>query len=99
VVIEPGARIVASRIRGPVVVGPGTVITDSFIGPFTAIGRDCVIESSEIEHSVILDDCRVLGAGRLEDSLLGYQVEVTRTSRRPSATRLMVGDHSTIDLQ
>jgi glucose-1-phosphate thymidylyltransferase len=99
VVVEPGARIVRSRLRGPVVVGAGTTVSDSFIGPFSAVGRRCVIEHSEIEHSVILDDCRVVGAGRLEDSLLGHHVEVTRSQRRPSATRLMVGDHSTVDLQ
>ena len=99
VVIEHGARIQRSRIRGPVVVGAGTTVSDSFIGPFSAIGRRCVIEGSEIEHSVVLDDCRVVGAGRLEDSLLGHHVEVTRTERRPSATRLMVGDHCSIDLQ
>jgi glucose-1-phosphate thymidylyltransferase len=99
VVIEAGARVVRSRIRGPVIIGAGTTITDSFIGPFSAIGAGCVIDRSEIEHSVILDDCRVLGAGRLEDSLLGRHVEVTRTARRPRATRLMVGDHGQIDLQ
>jgi glucose-1-phosphate thymidylyltransferase len=74
-------------------------VTDSFIGPFSALGRRCLIEGSEIEHSVILDDCRVVGAGRLEDSLLGHHVEVVRSERRPSATRLMVGDHCTIDLK
>jgi glucose-1-phosphate thymidylyltransferase len=99
VVIESGARLVRSRIRGPVVIGAGTTIADTFVGPFSAIGRRCVIESSEIEHSVILDDCRVIGAGRLEDSLLGHHVEVTRSDRRPRATRLMVGDHSQVDLQ
>ncbi|HET6965759.1 MAG TPA: glucose-1-phosphate thymidylyltransferase [Acidimicrobiales bacterium] len=99
VVVEAGARIERSRIRGPVVVGAGTTVSDSFIGPFSAIGRRCVIEGSEVEHSVILDDCRVIGAGRLEDSLLGHHVEVTRTEQRPSATRLMVGDHCSIDLQ
>lgn len=99
VVVEVGARIVRSRLRGPVVIGSGTTVTDSFIGPFSAVGRRCVIDSSEVEHSVILDDCRVVGAGRLEDSLLGHHVEVTRSARRPSATRLMVGDHSAIDLQ
>ena len=99
VVVEAGARVLRSRLRGPVVVGAGTTVTDSFIGPFSAIGRRCVIESSEVEHSVILDDCRVVGAGRLEDSLLGHHVEVTRTQRRPSATRLMVGDHCSIDLK
>jgi glucose-1-phosphate thymidylyltransferase len=99
IVLEAGGRIVRSRIRGPAVIGAGTTVTDSFVGPFSAIGRDCVIEGSEIEHSVILDNCRVLQAGRLEDSLLGHHVEVTRTDRRPRATRLMVGDHGQIDLQ
>jgi glucose-1-phosphate thymidylyltransferase len=98
VVLEEGARVHRSRIRGPVTIGAGTTVTDSFIGPFSAIGRRCEISASEIEHSVILDDCRVVGAGRLEDSLLGHHVEVVRTARRPHATRLMVGDHCTIDL-
>jgi glucose-1-phosphate thymidylyltransferase len=99
VVIEPGAKVVRSRIRGPVVIGAGTTVSDSFIGPFSAIGRRCTIETSEIEHSVIMDDCRVVGAGRIEDSLLGHHVEITRSERRPSATRLMVGDHCSVDLQ
>jgi glucose-1-phosphate thymidylyltransferase len=99
VVIEPGALVTGSRVRGPVVIGAGSRVADSFVGPFSAIGRRCLIESSEVEHSVILDDCRVVGAGRIEDSLLGHHVEVTRSARRPNATRLMVGDHSTVDLQ
>ncbi len=99
VVVEAGARVVRSRIRGPAVIGAGATITDSFIGPFSAIGAGCMIDRSEIEHSVIMDDCKVLGAGRLEDSLLGRQVEVTRSDRRPRATRLMVGDHGQVDLQ
>jgi glucose-1-phosphate thymidylyltransferase len=99
IVLEAGARVVRSRIRGPVVIGAGTTLTDTFVGPFSAIGRRCVVEGSEIEHSVVLDDCRIIRAGRLEDSLLGHHVEVTRTDRRPRATRLMIGDHSQVDLQ
>jgi glucose-1-phosphate thymidylyltransferase len=99
VVLERGARVVRSHIRGPAIVGEDTTVTEAFVGPFTAIGRRCVIDASEVEHSVILDDCRVVGVGRLEDSLLGHHVEVVRTSRRPHATRLMVGDHSQVDLQ
>ncbi|MBO0728839.1 MAG: glucose-1-phosphate thymidylyltransferase [Acidimicrobiaceae bacterium] len=98
VVVEAGARVVRSRVRGPVAIGAGTVITDSFIGPFSAIGAGCVIDHSEVEHSVLLERSRVIHAGRLEDSLLGHEVEVTRSERRPRATRLMVGDHGQIDL-
>lgn len=99
VVLEAGATLRRSSVRGPAVIGAGTVVTDSFIGPFSAIGRRCLISGSEVEHAVILDDCKVVEAGRLEDSLLGHHVEVTRSARRPSATRLMVGDHCSIDLQ
>jgi glucose-1-phosphate thymidylyltransferase len=96
--LEAGARLERAHVRGPVVIGPGTVVVDSFVGPFTAIGSDCRIERSEIEHSVVLDSCRVVDAGRIEDSLLGHHVEVTRSDRRPHATRLMVGDDSQVDL-
>jgi len=99
VVVEEGATIVRSRVRGPAIIGAGTSVTDSFIGPFSAVGRRCVVTASEVEHSVILDDCSVIGVGRLEDSLLGHFVEVSRSTRMPRATRLMVGDHCTIDLQ
>jgi glucose-1-phosphate thymidylyltransferase len=98
VVIEQGAIIERSHIRGPAIIGEGTRIVDSFIGPFTAVDHDCVVEHSEIEHSVILAGSRVTDAGRLEDCLLGKEVEVTRSLRRPRATRLMVGDHCQIDL-
>jgi glucose-1-phosphate thymidylyltransferase len=99
VVVERGARVVRSRLRGPIIIGEGTTVLESFVGPFTAIGRRCLIEGSEVEHSVILDDCQVVRAGRVEDSLLGHHVEVTRSRRRPRATRLMLGDHCQIDLQ
>ncbi|HSS10325.1 MAG TPA: glucose-1-phosphate thymidylyltransferase, partial [Acidimicrobiales bacterium] len=98
VVVEHGAVIERSHIRGPVIIGRRTRVVDSFIGPFSAIDDDCEILHSEIEHSVILSRSRVKGAGRLEDSLLGKDVEVSRSERRPRATRLMVGDHCQIDL-
>lgn len=98
VVIEAGASIERSTVRGPAVIGRRTVVRDSFVGPFTAIGADCRVERSEVEHSVILDHSSVIDAGRIEDSLLGWHVTVTRSDQRPKATRLMVGDHSQVDL-
>lgn len=98
VVVEAGARIVRSHVRGPAVIGAGSEVVDSFIGPFSAIGPGCLIHHSEIEHSVLLGTTRVMDAGRIEDSLLGYDVEVTRSARRPRAVRLMVGDHCLVDL-
>ncbi len=98
VVIEAGAVVEHSQIRGPAIIGAGTRIVHSFVGPFTAIDEDCEILHSEVEHSVILARTRVDHAGRLEDSLLGRDVEVTRSALLPRATRLMVGDDCRIDL-
>jgi glucose-1-phosphate thymidylyltransferase len=98
-VIEAGARLEASTVRGPVVIGRDTVIRNSYIGPYTSIGPDCLIDDAEIEHSVILDGTRVAGIHRLRDSLLGREVEVVRSSERPGGVRLLLGDHSTASLE
>src|SRR3954469_11419668 len=98
VVIEAGAEIVRSTVRGPVAIGARTRIVDSYIGPFTAIGSDCEIVGSEIEHAVVMDESRITHVPRLIDSLLGRNVEVLRSEQRPRATRLMLGDHSSVDL-
>ena len=36
VVIERGAEIVNSTVRGPAIIGAGARVVDSYIGPFTA---------------------------------------------------------------
>ena len=98
VVICEGAEVVASTIRGPAIIGTGTRIEHSFVGPFTSIAERCVVLRSEIEHSVILEDSRIVDIPRVEDSLIGKQVVVTRSARRPRANRFMLGDHSQVDL-
>ena len=98
VVICAGAEVVASTIRGPAIIGAGTRVEHSFVGPFTSIAERCQVLRSEIEHSVILDDSRIIDIPRVEDSLIGKQVVVTRSARRPRANRFMLGDHSQVDL-
>ena len=98
VVVQAGAEIVRSTIRGPAIIGEGTRVIDSFIGPFTSVYYDCEILGSEIEHSVVLEQSRIVGIRRIEDSLIGKQVEVSRSGTRPLANRLMLGDHSRVDL-
>ena len=51
VVVEEGAVISASRIVGPAIVGSGTHVTGSYLGPFTSVAHDCEISDSEIEYS------------------------------------------------
>jgi len=99
VVVEAGARIERSVLRGPLVVGAGTVVRASYIGPFTSIGPQCRIEDSEIEHSIVLEASVIEGiGGRIESSLLGRNVRIARSGLRPKAYKFMVGDNSEIQL-
>lgn len=99
VVIEEKAKISNSYIRGPAIIGKNTVISDSYIGPFTSIYYNCEIYHSEIEHSIVLEESIIKDIGsRIEDSLIGKNVFLTREAKKPLAYRLMVGDNSLIQL-
>ena len=98
VVVEHGAEVVNSRVLGPAIIGAGTRIVNSYVGPFTSVANECEILNSELEHSVVLTRSRIVDVPRLTDSLIGRDVEVTRSPRRPRALRLMLGDHSVVEL-
>jgi glucose-1-phosphate thymidylyltransferase len=99
VVVEPGARLERSTVRGPAIIGAGAVVRDAYIGPYTAIGCGCVVEEAEIEHSILLEGSSVRHLdGRMESSLLGKDVRIARGARQPRAYRFMVGDNSEIGI-
>lgn len=99
VVVGEGSIVTHSTIRGPVVIGRNCQITDAYIGPFTSVNDNCIITRSEVEHSIILEDCRVeyLDA-RMEDSLLGRNVRVCRGNVKPRAYRFMLGESSDVSV-
>jgi glucose-1-phosphate thymidylyltransferase len=98
VAIGEGARVSRSRIVGPVVVGAGAHIDGSYLGPFTSVGDGCAIVDSEIEYSIMLRGASVRGVRRIEASLIGHDVEVTPAPRVPRAHRLVLGDHSKVQI-
>jgi glucose-1-phosphate thymidylyltransferase len=97
VVIEAGAVIEQSVIRGPVIIGTGARIVHAYVGPYTAIMRDVEIRDSEIEHSIVLEGSRLHDLGtRVADSLIGKNVRIHRIPLKPSAYRFMLGDNSEV---
>ena len=97
VVVEAGAQVRGSTVRGPAIIGAGTKIVDSYVGPFTAIGEDCDLSSCEVEHSIVLDRSTIRGVPqRIADSLIGREVVLERSPLKPQAIRLMLGDHSVV---
>ncbi len=99
VFIEAGAVLRNCRIRGPAIIGTGTVVEDAYIGPYTSIGDGCTIRRAEVEHSIVLERSVIDDVdGKIESSLIGRDCMITRTSARPRAFKLMIGDHSRVEL-
>jgi glucose-1-phosphate thymidylyltransferase len=99
VVVEPGARVVHSTVRGPAIVGAGTEIRDAFVGPYTSIGAGCYVERCEIENSIVLQGSRIERIpGRIADSLIGTNVRIHPGAERPRVHRFLIGDNSEIGI-
>jgi glucose-1-phosphate thymidylyltransferase len=90
--------VVNSTIRGPVIIGENAQVVNSYIGPFTSVYFNTVISNSEIEHSIILENSTIRDIKRLEDSLIGQNVRLSRTEKKPAAFRIMVGDSSQVEI-
>jgi glucose-1-phosphate thymidylyltransferase len=96
--IEPGAEVVRSIVRGPAIIGEGTMVIDSRIGPFTSLGPGVRIERSVVDRCVIMEASSVEGIERLEDSLVGRRVIIRRDSRPGRTLSLLVGDDCRVEL-
>jgi glucose-1-phosphate thymidylyltransferase len=100
VYLAKGARIInGSRVQGPVVIGEGTVIDHSFIGPYSAIGAGVRIANTEVDNSIVMDECEIDCDQRIVDSLIGKNVSITAQRKTlPQGHRIVVGDQSEIEL-
>ncbi len=97
VVIEKGTTVKKSIIRGPAIIGSDSEIVESYIGPFTAIQKNCKIIGTEIEHSIVLEGSEIKDIGsRIDESLIGRDVRISKCPPTPSVYRFMVGDQSKI---
>jgi glucose-1-phosphate thymidylyltransferase len=99
VMVEEGAKIIASQIRGPAIIGAHTIVQESYVGPYTSLGCDCIVRNSEVEYSIICPGTQILDATvRIERSLLGREVTIRRGHARPTTQKFIIGDQSVIEL-
>ncbi len=99
VTIERGAEIINSVIRGPAIIGQEARIVNSYIGPFTSISNHVLIEDSEIERSIVLEHSRISKIpARIQDSLIGRHVDLTRSPIKPKAYKMTLGDYSQVGI-
>src|SRR5207302_9238975 len=99
VVVEQGARVIRSHVRGPVIIGKNAIVEDSYLGPYTSIGPSTRVARSEVEHSIVLDRCRIEDVGvRIDPSILGSGGGGVRAHDKPRTHRFFVGDQSRIEV-
>lgn len=97
--VDPTATLDGTTVRGPAVIGPGAVVRDSFVGPYTTIGRNAVLEGTEIEHSIVLAEATLRHPGRrLSASLIGEGAVITRNFGLPAAMCVRVGSRTEVRL-
>jgi len=95
-IIDSGTSISDSIIKGPCCIGQDSTVTDSYIGPYTSIGKGCQIRDTEIEDSIIMDGSNIMNAGRIIESLVGRNTTVMESNGKPKGSKLIIGDNSNI---
>jgi len=99
VILGKGAKVENSTVRGPVIIGKNTVIRDSYIGPYTSVNRDCEIRNSEVEYTILMEECRIIDVDiRIERSLLGRGASIVKCSGRPRSHSFLIGDQSIVEI-
>ncbi len=99
VFIDATASVTSSVICGPVIVGAGAYVADSYIGPHTSIGERVHVEGVEIERSIVFAGASIIHVGgRLVGSVVGREARVFRDFSIPRALRLQVGDGDEVAL-
>jgi len=80
------------------VIGDNVEITNSFVGPFTALNNDVKVENSEIENSIVMKNTVIRDVpGRIEDSLIGEDATLEGAAGH-STTRVVLADKSYVRL-
>ncbi len=99
VVIEEGARVINSVIRGPAIIGKNCLIENAYIGPFTSLDEGTTVINAEVEFSIVLKRCLIRDLSiRVEGSILGNDAQIVHAGTKPRVHRFMIGDQSRIEL-
>ncbi|MCS7174432.1 glucose-1-phosphate thymidylyltransferase [Pseudothermotoga sp.] len=97
--ISRGSIVANSLIRGPVVIGENCKIMNSYVGPYTSIGNEVILENCEVENSILMDESKLSNlSSRIDSSLIGKGVKISQNGKLPKAMKFIVGDLSSLEL-
>lgn len=96
VMIEEGAKVTESVIRGPAVIGRDTLVIRSTLGPYVSVFDDSRIEDSEISDSIIMGGTMISEVRRMTGSLIGTNVRICKDDQHPTTFQFVIGDSSQV---
>lgn len=97
--IGENSEIINSTIRGPVVIADNCVIKDSYIGPYSSLGNNVLVENCEIQNSIVMDNVKLLNLPYpIDSSLIGKHVQIVESQKKPKALRLVIGDMGKVEI-
>jgi glucose-1-phosphate thymidylyltransferase len=97
VVVEAGAKVVASVVHGPVVIGAGCVVERATLGPDVSLEAGAEVVDSHVWDSILMEGARVEGVEGLTGSILGRNAVVRHSDVR-GAHRVVIGDQSQVEV-
>jgi glucose-1-phosphate thymidylyltransferase len=59
IAVGEGSSIENSKLMGPISIGKNVHIRDTVIGPFTTISDNCIIDNSELQEVVLMENSKV----------------------------------------
>jgi glucose-1-phosphate thymidylyltransferase len=86
--ISDNIELINSEIIEPCYIAPGVKIENSTVGPYVSLGKNAVIQNSNIENSLIQDECIIQNAD-IKDSMIGNFVKYNGNFER-----LSLGDYT-----
>lgn len=99
IALGKGSVIFNSVVRGPVIIGDNTIIKNTYLGPYTSIGKGVNIDKSVIENSIVLDKSKILGVKfPIDSSIIGEETMITMESGLKKTNKFIVGKGSKIYL-
>ncbi len=99
VVIEAGATLAGSIVRGPAIIGRDCRLENAYVGPYTSLADGVHVISAELEHCIVLRGARIEYLDRrIDASLIGRDAHVFGADSKPQAHRLMIGDGCSVGI-
>ena len=85
------------KIVGPVSIGDNVRLIDSYIGPFTAIGNDTIVNHCELDNSIVLEHTLLEHLEkRISGSLIGKNTIIKAQQAKPHSSGFLIGDNCEI---